>query len=414
MLEIITACILGFFMTWGVGANDLANVMSPSLGAKAFSARTAFMLAIVFEVLGAIFGGTDVTRTMRQHILSIDPITFDPNMLIQGMLALLFACMSWINIASLFGLPVSITHAIVGALVGFGTVVMGHNAIHWAQVIKIVFSWILAPIFSGAASYLIFLSLQKFILGQRNPLQSARRNLPYYFLLVGMLLTQMTLIKGLERFHANWFWLQDLGIDAAFGLVIYFIGKYYIHRCYPSYISNRSKQFEYIEQIFAILLMLTTGAMIFAHGANDVSIAVAPISIIVSLKKHTNTIASAPPIWITLFGLCGVILGLIFYGRRVIETVGNRITALTPSRAFAVTLSASSSVILLTSFGIPVSATQTLVGAVLGVGLARGIAALNIVVIRNILTSWLFTIPVASLLTITFYWILRGILKMIS
>ena len=408
MVEVIAACLLGFFMTWGVGANDLANVMSPSLGAKAFSTRTAFMLAILFEILGALFGGADVTQTMRHRIIDIDPTLFEPNVLIYGMLALLFACMGWINVASLFGLPVSITHSIVGALVGFGSIVMGLSAIHWDHVSRIALSWVVAPLFSGCASYCIFFSLQKLILGQVDPFQSAKRNLPCYFFLVGMLLTQMTVIKGLERFHLDWFWLQDLVIDMFFGSLAYFMGKIYIRHWYTENIERRSDQFKNIEQMFAVLLMLTTGAMVFAHGANDVSIAVAPISIILSLKMNAaGDLEVLPPLWITLFGLSGVILGLIFYGRRVIETVGSGITTLTPSRAFAATFSASSAVILLTSFGIPVSATQTLVGAVLGVGLARGIGALNITVIRNIFASWLITIPVVSLLTVIFYWILR-------
>lgn len=410
MIYFIIACVLGLFMTWGVGANDLANVMSPSLGSKAFSTSRALLIAILFETAGAFFGGTDVTHTMRHGIIETNALP-DNMTLIYGMLALLFSCMFWINLASYMGLPVSITHSTVGALVGFGAIILGINAIKWNEVARIAISWVSSPLFAGVASYILFISVQKLILGKEDPYASAKANLPYYFLLVGILLGHMILIKGLERINIDWVWGHDMLIDFSCGMLLFLIGHWYVKRFDVRKNNGRHEQFKGVEEMFGILLLMTTGAMVFAHGANDVSLAVAPLSIIFSLKNHPDSLSALPPAWITGFGVMGVILGLIFYGRRVIDTVGSGITALTPSRAFAATFAASSMVVTLTGLGIPVSATQTLVGAVLGVGLARGIGALNIVVIRNIFTSWVITIPVSSLLTVMCYLAIRFVLK---
>lgn len=397
-------------MTWGVGANDLANVMSPSLGSKAFSTRHALLIAIFFETAGAFFGGVDVTHTMRHGIIETDALFYDHMTLIYGMLALLFSCMLWINVASYMGLPVSITHSTVGALVGFGSIIMGIDAIDWHKVLRIGLSWVSSPICAGAASFVLFKSVQTLILGKADPFKSAKQNLPVYFFLVGILLGHMIVIKGLERFNIDWVWGHDMFIDFACGIIVFLLGYVYVNHLYKPRVDERRDQFESVEEMFAVLLMLTTGAMVFAHGANDVSIAVAPISIIFSLSQHPASLTALPPVWITGFGVMGVILGLVFYGRRVIETVGSGITALTPSRAFAATFAASLMVVSLTGLGIPVSATQTLVGAVLGVGLARGIGALNIIVIRNIFTSWVITLPLVSLLTVMCYFVIRQLI----
>lgn len=391
-------------MTWGVGANDLANVMSTTMGSKAVTVRQALFIAVIFEFLGAFFGGSNVTETMRDGIIEISKLDDNPKILIEGMLALLLAGTIWMNLASFLGLPVSITNALVGSMVGFGVVVLGFDAIHWSQVLKIAISWITSPMIAGLCAYFLMLSIYVFIFSNKDPVARAKSFLPYYLFLIGLVLSFITVFKGIAHFHIELSWSLDLVIILATGGLITIVGMYFIKKIPVGESRKRKHLFDIVEKQFAILVALTACAMVFAHGANDVSIAVGPLSVIYSLVHHVkNFDAESYPAWITLLGCLGVLLGLIMYGRKVIETVGSSITALTPSRAFAATISAATTVVFSTSTGIPVSATQTLVGAVLGVGLARGIGALNLIVIRNIFMSWIVTLPASSLLTIGCY-----------
>lgn len=405
IILIVVASTLCFFMTWGVGANDLANVMSPTLGSKMISTRLIIAIAILFEFAGAFLGGSGVTETLRDGIIDTSLLSHQPEILINGMLAVLVAGTVWMNLASFLGLPVSITNAIVGSIVGFGWVVLGMDAIHWHQVGTIAISWLTSPFLAGILAYIIINSIQQSIFARRDPVRNAKRYLPIYSFLTGLSLGYMIILKGLNHFHILLPIVSQLLILIGFALFISLAGWLIIQRIPTDSIQKRRQRFIYVEKIFSVLMALTACAMVFAHGSNDVSIAVGPLSAVVGiLKEGINTFdQDSYPAWITLLGCIGVVLGFLFYGRKVIETVGNGITALTPTRAFAATLAAASTVVLSTSSGIPVSATQTLVGAVLGVGLARGIGALNLIVIRNIFMSWIITLPAASLLTILFY-----------
>lgn len=407
-----SALLFCFLMTWGVGANDLANVMSTTMGSKAITARQALIIAIVFEFLGAFLGGHGVTETLRDGIIDVSLLGDHPKVLIEGMLALLLAGTIWMNLASYFGLPVSITNAIVGSMVGFGATIFGLDAIHWIQVGYIVTSWVTSPMIAGIIAYILMISIQRLIFGSRDPIQKARRFMPFYLFLIGLVLSFITVFKGISHFGIELSLKYDLLIIVLAGSSITVIGMQVIQRIPVPKGVKRRETFKIVEKQFAFLMALTTCIMVFAHGANDVSLAVAPLTIIFSVIKHgLNYDSETFPAWITLLGCIGVIGGLIFYGRKVIETVGSSITALTPSRAFAATLSAATTVVVSTSTGIPVSATQTLVGAVLGVGLARGIGALNLVVIRNIFMSWMLTLPASSILTIACYYLIRYLFR---
>lgn len=405
VLFLIIALILCLFMTWGVGANDLANVMSTTMGSKAVSVRQAMLIAIVFEFAGAFLGGMGVTETMRDGIINTTEISGQPLILIQGMLCVLLACTVWMNLASYLGVPVSITNALVGSMVGFGTVVLGPNTVQWDQVLYIAIGWITSPLLAGITGYLLFISIQQTIFVQSDPLERAKRYVPVYLFLVGIILSFITVFKGLRHFDVQLNFKQNCLVTLATSLIIALLGLFFIKRIPQTSNIRRHERFLQVERYFAVLMAMTACAMVFAHGANDVSLAVGPLTIVYSLimNAHESFEAADYPSWIVLFGCIGVVTGFLMYGRKVIETVGSGITALTPSRAFAATLSAATTVVVSTSLAIPVSATQTLVGAVLGVGLARGIGALNLVVIRNIFMSWIFTLPAASLLTILFY-----------
>jgi len=406
LLIIIIALAIGFVMTWGVGANDLANIMSTAMGSKSLTVPQAMMIAVIFEIAGALLNGAHVTHTIKNGIINTGLLAYSPYTLVFGMLSVLLASGTWMLFASYIAMPVSITNAIVGSIVGFGLIVLGPHAVHWHIVITIAISWICAPTISCIVSYFLFIIIKRTIFNQLSPAKSAHRAIPIYFFIVGMVLTDMTILKGLEHFHVY------LSSPAKFftmiicSLIFAIVGNLLTKKIPFDPTSKRFRQHIYVEKLFSVLMAFTACAMVFAHGSNDVAIAMGPIAAIMSIVRHNGDIANSFPHWILLFGCIGVITGLFMYGRKVIITVGTNITDLTPSRAFAATLASATTVIVSTSTGIPVSATQTLVGGVLGVGLARGIGALNVTTLRNIFMSWVITVPVAAILSVVFYYLL--------
>ncbi len=408
MIFIVLACLVGLWMTWGIGANDLANIMSTAMGSKAISVKQALIIAIFFEIAGAFLGGNEVSDTIRGGIIDIEG--FPPAILVYGLLSVLLAGATWITIASFLGMPVSITNAIVGAIVGVGALMLGIDAIHWETVGYIAISWVSSPLIAGVVAFLLFISIRRYILAAENPFKSAKYLVPVYLTLVGIILSLMTTIKGLNHFHISLTFLQKCGVVTLTTAFVLAFGMLMMRQLRLRTKLHRHTQYVYIEGMFSVLMAFTACAMVFAHGSNDVAIAVGPIAGIIGLVgtgevMHDGMLLGG----IMLFGCLGVVLGLFMYGRKVIETVGSAITTLTPSRAFAATLAAATTVVASTSTGIPVSATQTLVGAVFGVGLARGIDALNLGVMRNIFMSWMITIPAAAGLATFFFFILRMI-----
>ncbi|MCR9192689.1 MAG: inorganic phosphate transporter [Gammaproteobacteria bacterium] len=403
---------LCFLMTWGVGANDLANVMSTTMGSKVITVRQALCIAIVFEFAGAFLGGTGVTETMRDGIINTSLLSDKPLILMEGMLSVLLACTIWMNLASYLGVPVSITNALVGSMVGFGSMVLGRDAIHWHQVTHIAIGWVASPLIAGITGFVLFSTIQQAIFTKIDPLRKAKFYMPIYLFLIGCTLSFITVLKGLHHFHVHLTLQQNVFVVVGTSIVITILGMIGIKLIPEPAVMKRRHAFAQVERYFALLMAMTACAMVFAHGSNDVALAVGPLTVVYNLTHSASQTITAGdyPSWIIGFGCVGVIAGFLMYGRKVIETVGSAITALTPSRAFAATLAAATTVVFATSSGIPVSATQTLVGAVLGVGLARGIGALNLIVIRNIFTSWILTLPAASLLAILAYeglhWIL--------
>lgn len=406
---ILIACLIGLFMAWGVGANDLANVMSTTMGSKAISVRQAMFIAIIFEFAGAFLGGVHVTDTIRNGIINTQLFTDSPQILAEGMLATLIAGMTWIIFASTIGMPVSITNSIIGAIIGFGSIVLGVHAIHWHTVQLIAVSWICSPMIAGLFGYFLFVLVRKTILAADNPCHNAKKYMPIYFFFVGVVFALMAILRDLSRLGYKPSFLERSGLIVLTGLVVMLVGRFFSHRIQLEQSASRHECYSYIEKLFGILMGFTACTMVFAHGSNDVGVAIGPIIAIVSIMTHQPLFSASHTITYGLMamGCFGVVMGLLMYGRKVIETVGERITALTPSRAFAATLAAASTVIFSTSAGIPVSATQTLVGGVLGVGLAKGIGALNLNVIRNIILSWLITVPVCAVLTIFFFYMLK-------
>jgi PiT family inorganic phosphate transporter len=404
------AAAFGLFMAWGIGANDVANAMATSVGSRALTIKQAILVAAVFEFAGAFLAGGQVTSTIRKGIIDANQVADNPELLIFGMLAALLAAAVWLLIASRKGWPVSTTHSIVGAIVGFAAVGIGVESVHWSKVGTIAASWVVSPALSGVLAFFIFMSVQKLILGTDDPLKNARKYVPFYIFAVGFILALVTMLKGLKHVGLDLSTTQSIMVAVASGIVTMTIGIFAISRIKINLNEDVDFRFTNVEKIFGILMVFTACGMAFAHGSNDVANAVGPVAAIVSIVK-TGAVAqkSALATWVLLLGAVGIVLGLATYGWRVIRTVGRNITELTPSRGFAAELAAASTVVIASGTGIPISTTHTLVGAVLGVGIARGIGALNLRVVRNIMLSWVITLPAGGILAVLFFFLLKGI-----
>ncbi|MGH1426794.1 MAG: inorganic phosphate transporter [Arenicella sp.] len=413
---LILGCIFAFFMAWGVGANDVANAMGTSVGSGALTIKQAIIIAMIFEFAGAYLAGGDVTSTIRKGILDPELITSSPQLLVYGMMAALLAAGTWLLIASLKGWPVSTTHSIVGALVGFAAVGIGVDAVSWGKVGKIVASWVVSPVLAGTISFGLFMSVQKFILDTEDPFKNAKRYIPVYMFMVGFMIAMVTVLKGLKKLKLD----IDFGLSSKFlnampiamiaGIIVAIIGASML-RSIKEEVNDNQSRFASVEKVFAILMIFTACAMAFAHGSNDVANAVGPLAAINSVIQSGGEIASKAPLpsWILLLGGIGIVVGLATYGFKVMATIGKKITELTPSRGFAAELGAATTVVFASTWGLPISTTHTLVGAVLGVGLARGIGALNLKVVGNIFMSWVVTLPAGAGLAIIFFFLFKGI-----
>ena len=410
LIYLVLAAVLGLYMTWGVGANDVANAMGTSVGSGAITVRKAIIIAGVFEFAGAFLAGGHVTGTIRKGI--IDPAVIPgPEVLIFGMLAALFGAAVWLMVASYFGWPVSTTHTIVGALIGFALVAIGTQAVNWAAIVKIVASWVISPVLGGTIAYLLAQSVRVFILEATSPMDAAKRYGPIYVFLMGTLIALVTVWKGLAHLDLELTTLEAVGIATVVGLVTSFVGRALIHRVEIDPGAERESHFAGVERVFAPLCVFTACGMAFAHGSNDVANGVGPLAAVVSVAT-TGEVAqtSALPLWVLVLGGLGIVSGLATLGYRVMRTIGKRITQLTPSRGFCAELAAATTVVVASRLGLPVSTTHIIVGAVLGVGMARGIAAIDLRVVTRIVTSWIMTLPIGAGLAALFYFMFRAVL----
>ena len=407
---IILAAVFGGFMAWGIGANDVANAMATSVGSKAITIKQAIIIAAIFEFAGAVLAGGEVTSTIRKGIIDSSSIENTPELLIYGMLASLLAAGCWLLLASRKGWPVSTTHSIVGAVVGFAAVGIGTEAIKWGKVGDIVLSWIVTPVIAGFLAFLIFQTVHHLILKQKDPLAKAKRYVPVYMFITAFVLTLVTIKKGLKHVGLDLSDAEAYSYAALSGLVVSLIGALFVSKIKGDKKKDKEFHFYTVERVFAVLMVITASGLAFAHGSNDVANAVGPVAAIVS-TAHTGIVAakSGMQTWILLLGGIGIVIGLATFGVRVIRTVGQKITHLTPSRGFAAELAASTTIVVASGTGMPISTTQTLVGAVLGVGMARGISAIDLKVLRNIFASWVITIPAGASLSIIFFYILKTI-----
>jgi PiT family inorganic phosphate transporter len=411
LIYIGLAALFGIFMAWGIGANDVANAMATSVGSKALTIKQAILAAAVFEFLGAVLAGGAVTATIRTGIVDADLLADTPELLVYGMLASLLAAGTWLLIASRNGWPVSTTHSIVGAIVGFAAVGIGVDAVHWNQVGSILLSWVISPLTAGFIAFLIYESVQRLILRQEDPLAKAKRFVPFYIFLAAFTTTLVTLLKGLSHVGMEISVADSYFLAVAIAASIAVVGAIAIRRIKPDPKLEKKQHFYTVERVFGVLMIVTACSMAFAHGSNDVANAIGPLAAVISVAQSGLVGSkSAVPVWVLVLGGSGIVIGLATLGRHVIATVGEKITQLTPSRGFAAELAAASTIVIASGTGMPISTTHTLVGAVLGVGLARGIDAIDLRVVGRIMVSWVVTIPAGAGLAIVFFFILKNTL----
>ncbi|TLU65194.1 inorganic phosphate transporter [Thalassotalea litorea] len=410
---VLVAAAVGFFMAWGIGANDVANAMGTSVGSKALTIKQAIIIAMIFEFAGAYLAGGEVTSTIRKGIIDASYFTDIPEQLVYGMISALFAAATWLLVASYLGWPVSTTHSIVGAIIGFSAIGVGVETVAWDKVLGIIGSWIVTPLIAGVFAFIIFNSAQKLIFDTDKPVEQAKRWVPFYMFLAGFVLSLVTIKKGLKHIGMEIGSVEGYLYAIVVALAVALVGKFFISRLDLNVKADRRAQYINVEKVFAVLMVITACCMAFAHGSNDVANAIGPLAAVVSIVNNNGEIASKAALawWILPLGGLGIVAGLAIFGHRVIATIGKGITHLTPSRGFAAELAAACTVVVASGTGLPISTTQTLVGAVLGVGMARGIAAINMGVVRNIVVSWVITLPVGATLSIMFFWMIKGALS---
>lgn len=462
ILLIITLCA-GFYMSWNIGANDVANAIGTSVGSGALRLRNAVIIAAIFEFCGAFFFGSHVTDMIQEGIVKPEVFVGDPRIFVFGMLSALIASGLWLQIASYFGWPVSTTHSIIGAVVGFGAIVGGFDSVNWENVFYISSGWVFSPFIGGFIAYFIFSILRRRIFFAPCPVKAAKKLTPIIvFVFVGTL--GLILSNGLKNIDYKPSFLESVLLSFVLGSIASLIAKILVNRVAtpsgelteaPDYSPEAvtalqkarkhlkklrketkgetayrvtqllydvdklatdtekrevigSADYTSVERIFGWLQMMSACTMAFAHGANDVANAIGPLSAAVTvLMSGAVALESTPiPTWTLALGGIGIVLGLATWGWRVIETIGRKITELTPSRGFSAEFGAAFTIVFASRLGLPVSTTHILVGSVLGVGMARGIEALNLNTTRDIVISWVITVPAGAFISICCFYVL--------
>ncbi len=405
------AIVFGLYMTWGIGANDVANAMGTSVGSGAITVRQAIIIAAIFEFAGAIIAGGNVTKTIRKGIIDPSMITDTPEILVFGMLAALLAAAIWLMVASFKGWPVSTTHAIVGALVGFAMAGIGMDAVNWGKIGQIAASWVVSPALGGIIAFFLMVSIRNRILNTAQPFEDAKKYGPIYVFLLGFIVSLVTMFKGLKHLDIELSVPGSFALAFAIGLLIAGIGWLLIRRVQIDPEADRDFHFASVEKVFTPMMIFAACAMAFAHGSNDVANGIGPLAAVISIVNSGGEVMQKAglPVWVLLIGGTGIVVGLATMGYKVMRTIGNDITELTPTRAYAATLAAAITVVLASRTGLPVSTTHIAVGAVIGVGFARGIGAIDLRLVGKIVVSWVITLPVAGVMAAFFFFTLKGI-----
>ncbi len=401
---LLIAIATALYMAWTIGANDVANSMATAVGGKAISLKQAVIIAGILEMAGAVLLGEHVTKTVGKGIVDL-PALGDSNVIIIGMLSALLAAAIGVTLATWKELPVSTSHFIVGAVMGFGLIAGGVTAIDWMKMGLIASSWVISPIAGMIIAYIIFKIIAKFVLASENPLRSAVRGSPIY---VGATFFVIALSLNLKTSFG-----KKLGISNNIPMVILvalivgaitgLVGYYLISRAVERW-PDDGDRYKRVERIFRNLQIMTSCYVAFAHGANDVANAIGPLgTLFLTVQNNAIPTGASIPWYLLALGGLGISVGVFTWGYKVIKTIGFKITELTNTRGYSIDFAVATTVLGFSKIGMPISTTHTVVGAVVGVGLARGLAAVDLRVLRNIVISWLITIPLAVGLSISLY-----------
>ena len=401
---LVAAVIVGLYSAINIGANDVANAMATSVASKALTIKKAVLVAGIFDILGAILVGSHVANTIRKGI--VDPLQFSdkPILFVFGMMAAVLGSALWVNIATFFKLPVSTTHSIIGGVVGFGLVSVGIAGIKWKIVLFVVLSWIISPVFGGIIAFTIFSIIKKFILSSKEPIDQTRKIGPFLAGIVVFILSLSVIYKGLKNLHLNLPLEQALLVSSGLGIIGYFIGKFLLQR----YKERQEDPYYQVEKMANPLQVISASYQAFSHGANDVANAIGPVAAIWAvLQTQKVEMSVSVPIELLVLGGAGLAFGVYMWGHRVMETVGKRITSITPTRGFSAEFGTATTVLLCSRLGMPVSTTHVAIGNIIGVGLARGISAINLGVIKKIFSAWIISLPAAGLFSVVIFYLLR-------
>jgi inorganic phosphate transporter, PiT family len=388
-------------MAWNIGANDVANSMASAVGAKAITLRQAIFIAGILNIIGAAFIGSHVTDTIRNNIISPE-ILNNMDYAMTGALAALLSAAMWVSFATWRSLPVSTTHSVVGAMIGFGIIAGGFSMVNWIKLGAIVMSWIISPVFSLIISYVMFKAIVRLILTRSESYKAALRLSPFFIGIAVFIVIMSFVFKTPLGSSLNLTTPVAGSISLLLALLAGFGGKRLLDRAFGSRADRDA------ESIFRQIQIGTSCYVALAQGANDVANAIGPLALIYFLVKTGEVGPKVPvPFFLLLFGGIGIALGVAMGGRRVIQTVGERITALTNTRGFSVDFAAATTVLLASKMGLPVSTTHAAVGGVLGVGLAGGIEAVNFAIVFRIMLYWVLTVPVSALTCMVVFKILQ-------
>lgn len=396
------AVIAGLLVAFSLGANDVANAMAPAVGAKAITIGQAVLIAAVLNCVGAVFMGSNVTSTICKGIVSPEAIT-SANILAVGMLAALLSTATWVLVATFTELPVSSTHSLIGGLLGFGLIAGGIDVVQWGNVAKIALSWIVSPLFGGLLAFMIFVHIRRYVLVRKDVLGAAIFWAPIW----GSLTIALVVLSFLYKTPYG----ASLNIPAPIGilgtLAITAVSTLFFRRRLKKNLDYSIRPNKSVEDIFRRLQIGTACYLAISHGANDVSNAIGPVAAIYGISKGNLTGSGGIPLWILAMGGAGIALGTFCLGHKVMHTMGKRITKLTNTRGFAVAFGAATTVLLASNLGMPISTTHAAVGAIVGVGVARGFSAVDFRVLYKIGIYWVLTLPIAAITCIIIYEILR-------
>jgi PiT family inorganic phosphate transporter len=395
------ATLIGLYMAANIGANDLANAMGTSVGSGAITLKQAVLISIIANTLGAVLAGGYVTNTISKGMIDPGLLADDPNKLMLGMFAALISAGLWVNLATYFALPVSTTHAIVGSVVGFGMISVGAGAVNWDKIITIAISWIISPVTGACIAGGMYYFAEKKILSSKDPYKAAENYAPFLVFLVFVILILSVIFKALKNLDLDFGVFLITLITIPLAAVAAAFGRSWVRWQQGR---PRLKAYSPVEGLFAQLQVLAACYIAFAHGANDVANAVGPLAAIFSVVK-TKTVALqvGVPFWMLFVGGMAVGGGLLVFGTRVMETIGKNITEITPIRGFCAQFGAATTILVCSRLGLPVSTTHVLVGSVVGVGLMRGMGALDLRILKNIGFSWIVTLPFTMLLAMLLY-----------